>query len=259
MEKKTIDDCRRKDIGDMKVFTTINPYGNFDAQKEAMISWSSKYELYSVNSASEIEIAKELYPEVSFIETSNTYQIGEKTLVKLDGILDAIKSTRATKCAIVNSDIILSRKINIDKKCEGSLVIATRWELGDVPSYPFESGYDLFIFDVRNIEIFYNKNYVIGMPWWDFWIPIIANKAMIPVYHIKNNLIRHRTHKTNYEHSTWQKFADYFYNDIKRLGGNWKIDEDYTKDTDSYIIEDSIFGTAIKKFIVSTQINIKSK
>lgn len=250
----------------MKVFTTINPYGNFEAQKEAMASWSSKYEVYSVNTAAEIEIAKGLYNEVSFIETNSTYQIGEKTLIKLDGILDAIKSTGAKKCAIVNSDIILKGRISIDKKHEGSLVIATRWEVGDVPSYPFRNGYDLFIFESRNMGIFYNKNYVIGMPWWDFWIPVIANKAGIPVYHIKNEVIQHRTHETNYNQKTWHEFACLFYSDMERLGGNWKIGEDIAKshvtDQESLVgveIEDGAFCIAIKKFIESIQINIKSK
>ena len=149
----------------MKVFTTINPYGNFDAQREAILSWCKEYDVYSVNNEEEIKIAENLYPEVTFIETKNTYQVGSKTLIKLDAILDAIKTIDTKKCAIVNSDIILRRKVKIDRKFDSSLVIATRWELGEKPSYPFTYGYDLFIFDTKLLELFYNKNYVIGMPW----------------------------------------------------------------------------------------------
>jgi hypothetical protein len=240
----------------MKVFTTINPYGNFDAQREAILSWCVEYDVYSVNSEEEIKIAKDLYPEVTFIQTENTYKIGKKTLIKLDAILDAIKSVDTIQCAIVNSDIILGQKINKNKKLGDSLIIATRWELGDVPSYPFTDGYDLFIFDKRNIDLFYNKNYVIGMPWWDFWIPIVANRAGITIHHIKNNVIRHRTHKTNYDQKTWHLFAILFYHDIKRLGGLWRIDESILNNPD---LEDGTFCTQIKKFIESKQINIKSK
>ena len=240
----------------MKVFTTINPYGNFDAQKEAMLSWCKEYDVYSVNSTEEIDIAKDLYPEVNFIKTENIYQIGAKKLIKLDAILDAIKLTNTKRCVIVNSDIILSRKINIEKKFDNSLVIATRWELGDVPSYPFTNGYDLFIFDTRNIGLLYNKNYVIGMPWWDFWIPIIISRAGIPIYHIKNDVIKHKTHKTNYKQETWHGFANLFYSDIKKLGGLWKIDESIMSDP---YLEDDKFCNHIKKFIESIQINIKIK
>jgi hypothetical protein len=240
----------------MKVFTTINPYGNFDAQREAILSWCKEYDVYSVNSEEEIKIAEELYPEVVFVQTKNTYQVGSKTLIKLDAILDAIKSTDAKRCAIVNSDIILGRKVKIDRKFDSSLVIATRWELGKKPSYPFTDGYDLFIFDRKILELFYNKNYVIGMPWWDFWIPIVANRAGIPIYHIKNEIIQHRTHKTNYAQETWHIFANFFYSDIKKLGGLWKIDESILNNPD---LEDGKFCTHMKKFIESNQINIKIK
>jgi hypothetical protein len=240
----------------MKVFTTINPYGNFDAQKEAIISWAKFYEVYSVNSEEEINLAKDLYPEVNFIKTENTYQIGSKKLIKLNAILDAIKSVGPKKCAIVNSDIILDRRLNIENKFDNSLIIATRWELGEVPSYPFPFGYDLFIFDIKNIGLLYNNNYVIGMPWWDFWIPIVINRVGIPIYHIKNSIIQHRTHKTNYEQETWHSFANLFYSDIKKLGGLWKIDESILNNP---YLEDGTFCTHIKKFIESNQINIKIK
>jgi len=243
----------------MKVFTTINPYGNFDAQKEAILSWCKSYEVYSVNSEDEINMAKDIYPEVNFIKTENTYQIGSKNLIKLNGILDAIKTTDAKKCAIVNSDIILKDRINIGKRLDGSLTMATRWEIGDVPPHPFPSGYDLFIFDFKDIGLFYNKNYVIGMPWWDFWMPIIANKFGIKVFHIKNDAILHRTHETNYDQKAWNRFASLFYSDIKILGGNWKVDDEFTKDPDRYLVESGAFCTAIKRFIESIQIDIKSK
>lgn len=243
----------------MKVFTTINPYGNFDVQKEAMLSWCKEYDVYSVNSEEEIKIAKDLYPEVNFIQTENTYQVGSKTLIKLDAILDAIKTIDMLKCSIVNSDIILKRKIKLNKKLNDSLVIATRWELGEAPSYPFGGGYDLFIFDKRNIDLFYNKNYVIGMPWWDFWLPIIANRAGVDIYHIKNEIINHRTHKTNYDYTNWTEFANFFYYDMIKLGGLWKIDESIvTANPDPYLKnKDSEFCIQIKKFIESNQINIK--
>jgi hypothetical protein len=243
----------------MKVFTTINPYGNFDTQREAILSWCKEYDVYSVNGTQEIDVAKDLYPEVTFIQTENTYQIGKKNLIKLDAILDAIKSVDTKKCAIVNSDIILNKKIKLNKKFDDSLIIATRWELGDVPSYPFGDGYDLFIFDKRNIDLFYNKNYVIGMPWWDFWLPIVANRAGVDIYHIKNEIINHRTHKTNYDYTNWTEFASFFYSDMIKLGGLWKIDESIvTANPDPYLKnKDGEFCTQIKKFIESNQINIK--
>ena len=194
----------------MRIFTTINPNGNFDAQHEALSSWVPKFNVYSVNTKEEIEKIKGLYPYINFIETTDVYEYNGKKLVKLNAILNAIKQTAVKYAAIINSDIILNSKINLksiadSKYLDGGIIIGTRYELDEEEeiSYPFVNGYDIFIFDIRNMGILFNDNYVIGMPWWDFWVPMIIIKTRFKVYHIKNNVIFHRTHKTNYDIDIW--------------------------------------------------------
>ena len=165
----------------MVVFTTINPNGNFEAQNEAMSSWSSKFTIYSVNTKNDIDKIKDIYPYVNFIETEDTYIYKGKELIKLNALLEAIKSSDKEYACIVNSDIILNSNIDIsyllkNKYLDKGLIIATRYELdGEKEPYPFTDGYDMFIFNKKNVNLFLNKNYVIGMPWWDYWIPIISN------------------------------------------------------------------------------------
>lgn len=237
----------------MKVFTTINPNGNFEAQNEAMLSWSSRYTIYSVNTKEEIEKVSSIYPSVKFIETDITYSYKNKKLIKLNSILSAIESTCENCCfvAIVNSDIILNDKIKesiFNKKYKDGLIIATRYELDEDNIYPFTNGYDLFIFNTRNLNLFKNKNYVIGMPWWDFWIPLISIKSGLKVYHIKNKLIFHRTHETNYDNDIWISFGEYLYKDImiNLMNNPVKVS-----------VYDFCLG--VKKFIEDKQINIKIK
>ena len=137
----------------ISVFTTINVHGNFDAQNEAMISWSKYYDVYSVNPKDEIKIGKEKFPFVNFIETDNIFEYKNKKLIKLNGILDSIKSTNCKYCCIVNSDIILGNKIE-ENNLKSDLLISTRWELdGDNDPYPFEAGYDLFLFQWLNHHV----------------------------------------------------------------------------------------------------------
>lgn len=202
----------------MKVFTTINPNGNFEAQSEAINSWLLRYEVYSVNTLEEIEQISNLYPKVNFIENKEIYDYKSKKLAKLNSILSAIESVvYNSHVAIVNSDIILNDKIKnsiFDKKYKDSLVIATRHEIDDGEIYPFIYGYDLFIFHTKFISIFKNDNYVIGMPWWDFWIPLIAIVSGLKLYHIKNKVILHRTHQTNYDVDIWITFGEFLYRDI---------------------------------------------
>lgn len=231
----------------MIVLTTINPYSNFDAQNEAMLSWSLKHNVYSVNTKEEILINKELYPYINFIETEDTFDYKDKKLIKLNALLNSANKLESDYFCIINSDIILNsdKELSIKKYNDG-LIIGTRWELDGDKKYPFNKGYDLFIFNKNLIKLFTNKNYVIGMPWWDFWIPTVTIKAGINVYHIKNQLIYHRTHETNYNDSIWIDFGKYFYNDIMINLMNNNI---------STNIYD--FSASVKFFIEKNQKNIK--
>lgn len=236
----------------MKIFTTINPNGNHEVQSEALNSWLSRYEVYSINTKEEIERVSHIYQDIKFIETESTYTYKQKKLIKLNSILNAI-SLVCNNCtvAIINSDIILNKKIKnsiFDKKFQDGLVIATRHEIDGDDIYPFIYGYDLFIFHTKLISIFKNENYVIGMPWWDFWLPLIAISSGVKLYHIKNKVIFHRTHETNYDMDIWITFGEYLYKDI--LIGLMK---------NPMKINVYDFCTGIKTFIEKKQINIKIK
>jgi len=246
----------------MNVFTTINPNGNFEAQNEAMSSWSSKFSVYSVNTKNDIDKIKDLYPYIKFIETEEIYLYNNKKLVKLNAILEAIKNSDKEYVCVVNSDIILNVNIDVssllkDKYLDKGLIISTRFELDEEKDpYPFTAGYDIFIFNKKNVNLFLNKKYVIGMPWWDYWIPIIANKNQLNIYHISNRYIYHRTHQTNYDVDIWEEFGQDLYKDIVSKKGVWsthdgKVVSDIKNYADIYS-----FCTSIKKFIEKEQINI---
>lgn len=237
----------------MNIFTTINPSDkSFETQFKALSSWT-KYNIYSVNTKDEIEKISKLYPFVKFIKTESTYDYNGKKLIKLNAILDTIEKLCDvnSNVAIINSDIILNNKTKksiFNKKYEDSLIIATRWEIDDDKIYSFNEGYDLFIFNTKLLKLFKNDKYVIGLPWWDFWIPVISIKAGLKVYHIKNQLIYHITHETNYDKDIWIKFGEYLYDDMMLKILQKPIHETVYS-----------FCTGIKSFIEKNQINIKIK
>lgn len=235
----------------VSIFTTINPYGDHSIQLNALKSWGN-YNVYSVNTIEEINILKDIYPNVVFLETTNIYNENSKKLIKLDSILEKASQVDTNLVAIINSDIILSDKVSkiYNKKYIDGLLIATRWELdkNNIEPYPFIHGYDFFLFPKTHISLFKNKNYVIGRPWWDYWIPLIALKASIPVYHVKNKFIFHQTHQTNYDHESWVEFGEYLYNDIMIKLMNNPINN---------TIYD--FCSGVKLYIETNQINVKIK
>lgn len=237
----------------MKIYTTINPYSNFEVQSQSIKTWSNHYQVYSVNLKEEVEKIKDLYPDVIFIETDNIFNYNGKKLIKMNAILEIVD--KSDIAAIVNSDISLNESIFIDvdnRYLKNGIVIGTRYEIDNGKIYPFIYGYDIFIFDPKNIPVFSNDNYVIGMPWWDYWVPIAFIKKGMNVFHLKNQVIYHRTHETNYDMNIWLEFGKYFYNDIVR--DILKYDTKMT--LEEFIVGDFGEQMDIKKYIESKQINI---
>jgi len=239
----------------MEIFTTINPNDLSDTQLNAISSWTKKYKVYSVNRKEEIERIKDIYKNVNFIETDDIYLYKGKNLIKLNAILDSIRKVSNGLAAIINSDIILTDELEINIKSRyliNGIFIGTRYELDNGKKYPFIYGYDIFIFNSKYAPIFNNEKYVIGMPWWDYWVPICALKNRLNVYHIKDEIIYHKTHKTNYEHKIWLEFGKHLYIDI--IIDTLESDEilplsRFYKGEEDQPIE-------VKKFIESKQINI---
>ena len=240
----------------MKIFTTINPNDNFEAQSKAISSWSNKYQVYSVNTKEEIEKITDLYPNIIFTETEDTFNYKNKKLIKLNSILSAIdKICDSEPVSIVNSDIILNDnlQLNINQRyLINGLFIGTRYELDGDKKYPFIYGYDIFIFNSKYAPLFKNEKYVIGMPWWDYWIPICALKNRLNVYHIKDEIIYHKTHETNYEHKIWLEFGRHLYNDIIVD----TLDSDTILPLSKFYKGEENEPIEVKKFIESKQINI---
>lgn len=238
----------------MKIFTTINPNDNFEVQSKAVSSWSNKYQVYSVNTKEEIIKINNLYPNVIFIETEDTFVYKNKKLIKLNSILSAIDITcKSEPVAIVNSDIILNENLNLNinkRYLINGLFIGTRYELDGDKKYPFIFGYDIFIFNSNLTDIFKNDKYVIGMPWWDYWVPLACIKSGLNLYHIKDELIYHITHQTNYDKDIWLEFAKCLYDDIvvNTFNKNIRLEE--------FMMGDEGEQMDIKKFIEYKQINV---
>ena len=239
----------------MEIFTTINPNDLSDTQLNAISSWTKKYKVYSVNTKEEIERIKDIYKDVSFIETDNTYLYKNKKLIKLNSILDAIEKTTDGISAIINSDIILNDEVELNIKNRyliNGIFIGTRYELDNGKKYPFIYGYDIFIFNSKYSNVFKNDNYVIGMPWWDYWFPICALKNRLNIYHIKDEIIYHKTHKTNYDTNIWLEFGKNLYNDIIVN----TLNSEKVISTLEFFTGKNGEQMDVKKFIESKQINI---
>lgn len=88
------------------------------------------------------------------------------------------------------------------------------------------------------------------MPWWDYWVPLACIKSGLNLYHIKDELIYHITHQTNYDKDIWLEFAKCLYDDIvvNTFNKNIRLEE--------FMMGDEGEQMDIKKFIEYKQINV---
>ena len=242
----------------MNVFTTINPNGDIESQIYSTDTWASKFKVYSVNTKEEILKIKDKFKNVEFIETDKIIDVNGKKLIKLNAILDAIVMKKSKYSCITNSDIILNKSINpkrlfSKKHLDDGIIVSKRYELGGENIYQFEDGYDLFVFDIKNIKIFYNEGFALGMPWWDYWVPMMADRFLLKLYFTKNEVIYHKTHETNYSYDNWELFGNRFLAELISMG--LKIS---TKDGEKHFFENNgQLCQVCKNFIESKKISIK--
>jgi hypothetical protein len=236
----------------MKIFTTINPKSNFEAQNEAIQSWLKKYEVISVNTEEEISEIKEIYPDVNFISTNETYQYKNKKLIKFDSILSEMSKINGYSF-FLNSDIILKEDMEIsinERHLNNGIYLSTRYDVDDDSVSFFKWGFDFFCIHSKYLHHFKNEKFAIGLPWWDYWLPICAYMNGFNLYHLDYELFYHRKHETNYDMEKWKDLGKDLYFYLKPLIPKEEFKfEEFMQSKNGVML--------IKKFIDSKLINIK--
>lgn len=203
---------------DIFVATSIVPNQREEIQFEATSSWlSSSLTILSLNSHKELKELTNKYPHVNFIENNRTGRlIADKPVVFISDLLHRLRQSNAQILGIINSDIIINSSndfvneiISLSKK---GLVYGPRLDvlkINDVDGVLDPFGFDFFFFDRSLINIWYESQFCLGMPFWDYWFPLLAiinNKTVIK---LMTNKFRHVVHPSSRDNSFFL-FNDYF-------------------------------------------------
>ena len=84
----------------------------------------------------------------------------------------------------------------------------TSVECGDPALY--RSGYDLFFFNRKNIPTDITRPFAMGLPWWDYCLPIALIMRGLQVNLITSPGAFHLSHPTNYNWPHFRYMADEF-------------------------------------------------
>ncbi len=201
------------------IITSIAPK-DFENQKLAIDSWRVHgFRVISLNSAEEVTILQSLYPHVTFHTVSRHAQ-GEvgKPLIYLDEIINFLKNhpenLLGNVFGIINADIHLRLDFDyqtlIETQAKQSLVISSRVEVNspdETTGKIYTTGFDAFFFDEHLLDKLPKSDFCLGMPWWDYWFPLVAMQQHISVKYLVKPIAYHVQHPINYAYELYKKYG----------------------------------------------------
>jgi hypothetical protein len=202
----------------MKFFTSIAPrHYHENRQYECVATWLKYGEVYSINCKAEIEVLKDVYPFVNFIETTETAheQFG-KPYVRLNAMLYNIKQFGGG--VLINSDIELTAEegkfqqcIDIFKNKPKEFLHLHRYnyDKSKYTSLMYKDGVDVFFLRPEHLEHLPKTEYCIGHCYFDIWIPFWLKMNGFNLTTIQQPIAFHKNHPVQYKAEHWDYFGQY--------------------------------------------------
>jgi hypothetical protein len=194
----------------MIIVSSISPnHANSDNQMLAIDSWQRFGKCYSLNTKNEISKLEDIYNDIEFVETNKTVSglIG-KGLISINELID-FAIYKKEGLLLINSDIILA---DLPELKNDGITIFSRYDYKDTISNAelFIHGFDVFHIPYQFLEIFPPTIYALGMPFFDYSIPMRAFSLNIPVYYPKDKYAFHKLHETQYNDNEWHYIGEFF-------------------------------------------------
>ncbi len=200
------------------IFTSISPR-NHDNQKLAISSWRSHgLKVISLNNEVEVKGLESIYPHVTFhtVTRDAEAQVG-RPLIYFDDIWAYIQNQELAEngiLGIINSDIHLKADFDcwqvIEREAEDGLVVCSRTEvqsLEQTSGQIYTRGFDAFFFSENLLQKLPKSDFCLGMPWWDFWLPLVTQQKGIKIKYLTTAIAYHIQHPINYRNDLWEKFG----------------------------------------------------
>lgn len=197
------------------VVTSVMPK-RIEAQQAALQSWrAAGLSVVSVNSVAEADGLRKYFPDITFriVNKPAEDSLG-RPLIPIQELVRAARETSNDICGIINSDIQFCGEgaffDSVREHVPGSLVFGCRVDFADTGftnGKTFRNGYDFFFWDKENSALFEETPMILGMPWWDFWLPLHAHAQGLKVKHLVTSSMVHVTHPIGYNIPAYVHFG----------------------------------------------------
>ena len=194
-----------------------------------MASWrAAGWEVISVNGAAEATQLRAEYPELTVVTAPATAErFAHKPVPYIHDLLKALRSACAAhnvpldQCTvgIVNADIyfrnIPTLTDTLRREANGALILGPRVDVDASTSFTafrpsgketYSIGYDYFFMSGDLLSDFSDSPFCLGMPFWDYWMPLAALLQGRPLKALNSPVALHVTHDTRWDNSIYLFF-----------------------------------------------------
>ena len=179
--------------------------------------------IVSVNTPPEIALLADRFPEAAFVPAaSSALAPFGRPYAGLPQLLAAGAATGAGTVCVVNADLVLAARpdfaARLARAAHGGAVIACR--VDSDPGRPgigtyYDVGFDLCAVDVRFAARPELDGFSLGLPWWDYALPLAVARAGGRLRFCPAPILAHAVHETAWSHRAFvalgRQFAGRFW------------------------------------------------
>ncbi len=209
--------------------TSIVPGRDQALHRATIESWrAAGCDVISVNGAAEVAAVRAAYPDVKVVEAPATAErFAHKPVPYIHDLLKSLRSAAAAydvplkDCTVglINADIFFrdGPKLaeTICREAQGALILGPRVDVDASTSFTaylptgaetYSVGYDYFFMSGDLLGDFEDSPFCMGMPFWDYWVPLAALLQGRPLKSLNSPVALHVTHETRWDDSVYLFF-----------------------------------------------------
>lgn len=211
-------------------------------QSDCVASWvAAGFKILSVNLPAEIEVLAQRYPEIEFVPVErDAGAIAGRPTPLIEDLLLTLERQQQSIVGMVNADVCMEMGKSwmeaIRDQVRSTIVIGHRLDLNSwstqagelvASGVPYTGGFDLFFFEKSAIRKCIgsaggDRPFSIGMPWWDFWLPVSLALQGHRVTRLEAPVAGHLIHPIKYDPAVWEymgaQMVEYVHEQAKAAG-----------------------------------------
>ncbi len=188
-------------------------------QRHCIETWiKAGFRVLSLNAPEEIPELALRYPAVRFIAIHrDASAISGRRNPLLADLIATLARQPEPLAGIVNADIFIDPDKNwreiIGASIRDAIVVASRADLRSLAATDYRiyrQGFDLFFFEKAAIPPGLRPPFAMGLPWWDYWLPIAFRLQGAQIKILTEPLAFHLRHPANFDLTVFRHMAKEF-------------------------------------------------